>query len=296
MCLSTSVKTLNCKYRSNTDQVHSTNPVCLDKIQNNLYSSQSTQTSNKCFNFFKQLFCCKKKKSIVNNNSIEIQQLPKSPLNYTYIPKLQSETSQSVQLEIQQKLTVLTEINADKSLNTVNCSYADELLQLGVIPYQPSRTLKTEIFSNRNIKEVLQNFTSGCNLGYFNEKVLIASGGRSSVFYAKDCRINGKPIVLKQIQLTPEKHQSVFEEVSFLLNNQIEHENLLKANECFMVCSFGKQELYITMEYFHGGCLRQLLTTKLTEVQMATVVKEVLRGLAYMHSHVNNLHCYFSVY
>ena len=63
---------------------------------------------------------------------------------------------------------------------------------------------------------------------------------------------------------------------------KINFKSIVNYIECYLV----DEELWIVMEYLEGGALTDIvLETVLSEFQMATVIRECLLALDYLHSH-----------
>lgn len=290
MCFSSFIQKFKFKNKSNNNCVKSESFSSNKKFEHNLHNTKSINASNQNVISFKRLFCCKKRRCSVSEVP-ELELVQKQPILNKQTPELSNNVCQNHDGDhlhandhelntVEDTLIELKEI--------VNCRHADLLQKIKIIPYKQFNNNKVLLQNKENLTELLQNFARKTKLGHFSEKLVITSGVRSSVYYAKDNRLSGKSIALKQISLNIQKdYQSIINEISFLLNKQILHDNILAATECFLVRTFEKQELFIAMEYCNGGCLRQLLTTNLTENQIAYIVKEVLCGLAFLHSNVN---------
>jgi serine/threonine protein kinase len=62
---------------------------------------------------------------------------------------------------------------------------------------------------------------------------------------------------------------------------KINFKSIVNYIECYLV----NEELWIVMEYLEGGALYNIVETALNEFQMATVIRECLLALDYLHSH-----------
>lgn len=66
------------------------------------------------------------------------------------------------------------------------------------------------------------------------------------------------------------------------------HPNIVETYSSFLV----NDELWVVMEYLEGGALTDIVThSRMDEEQIATVCKQCLKALAYLHSQVRDQHC-----
>lgn len=64
---------------------------------------------------------------------------------------------------------------------------------------------------------------------------------------------------------------------------EMKFKSIINYIECFV---FHEKELWIVMEYLEGGALTEIVTTiKMNESEMATITKECLLALDYLHAH-----------
>ena len=79
-----------------------------------------------------------------------------------------------------------------------------------------------------------------------------------------------------------------------MLSCNLWHPNLIHAYECCLeVTPLTSQKssrfnLWIAMEYMDGGSLYYAIQTKLKQDQIAAILKEILNGLAFLHSKVGS--------
>lgn len=68
------------------------------------------------------------------------------------------------------------------------------------------------------------------------------------------------------------------------------HPNIVEMYDSFLV----EDELWVVMEYLEGGALTDIVThARMDEEQIATVCKQCLKALAYLHSQ-GSLHLKFT--
>lgn len=69
------------------------------------------------------------------------------------------------------------------------------------------------------------------------------------------------------------------------------HPNIVETYSSFLV----NDELWVVMEYLEGGALTDIVThSRMDEEQIATVCKQCLKALAYLHSQVRDQHSTFN--
>jgi len=97
-------------------------------------------------------------------------------------------------------------------------------------------------------------------------------------------KIKGKEkVAIKEIELTDKNVDSITAEIAIMAINN--HPNLVKYIDSFLL---SKKRLWVIMEYMGGGCLADILFQyenglRMTELQIATVCFETLKGLQYLH-------------
>ncbi|GAM24236.1 hypothetical protein SAMD00019534_074110 [Acytostelium subglobosum LB1] len=114
----------------------------------------------------------------------------------------------------------------------------------------------------------------------------IGEGGAGEVFEAVSSR-NNQTIAIKKMKLKAQNLKTVINEIGMMKNSN--HLNIVQYIDSYIVAD----ELWVAMEYMGGGCLTEVLDQyseiQLTENQIAFVVHEVLKGLAYIHK-FNRIH------
>lgn len=79
-----------------------------------------------------------------------------------------------------------------------------------------------------------------------------------------------------------QRRELLFNEV--VIMRDYHHPNIVETYSSFLV----NDELWVVMEYLEGGALTDIVThSRMDEEQIATVCKQCLKALAYLHSQVN---------
>ena len=107
----------------------------------------------------------------------------------------------------------------------------------------------------------------------------IGEGSTGVVFTANHLTLRRK-VAIKQMNLArQQRRELLFNEV--VIMRDYHHPNIISMIDSHLV----QQELWVVMEYLEGGSLTDIVTTMhMTEEQMATVCRQVLEALAYLHS------------
>jgi p21-activated kinase 1 len=105
--------------------------------------------------------------------------------------------------------------------------------------------------------------------------------GSSGTVYRSTHKQSGKHVAIKIVQMKADtKIDALENEIAVM--NACSHPNIVEYVGSY---SLG-QDLWIVMEYLEGGKLTDLLlTTQLTEREIASICREVLQALAYLHKH-----------
>jgi len=82
-----------------------------------------------------------------------------------------------------------------------------------------------------------------------------------------------------------QRRELLFNEV--VIMRDYHHPNIVETYSSFLV----NDELWVVMEYLEGGALTDIVThSRMDEEQIATVCKQCLKALAYLHSQVRDQH------
>jgi p21-activated kinase 5 len=93
------------------------------------------------------------------------------------------------------------------------------------------------------------------------------------------CLLERKVAVKKMDLRKQQRRELLFNEVVIL--RDYHHPNIVETYNSFLV----NDELWVVMEYLEGGALTDIVThSRMDEEQIATVCKQVLKALSYLHS------------
>lgn len=114
------------------------------------------------------------------------------------------------------------------------------------------------------------------NLEHFMK---IGEGSTGTVCIATD-RLTGRQVAVKKMDLRKQQRRELlFNEV--VIMRDYHHPNIVEMYDSFLV----HDELWVVMEYLEGGALTDIVThARMDEEQIATVCKQCLKALAYLHS------------
>ncbi|KCV72049.1 STE/STE20/PAKA protein kinase [Fonticula alba] len=123
--------------------------------------------------------------------------------------------------------------------------------------------------------------TPGDPNDFYKDFRKIGQGASGGVFSAQELS-TGRRVAIKQMKLEQQpKKELIVSEIAVMRNAQ--QENIVNYINAFLVND--DADLWVVMEYMEGGSLTDVVTTTImTERQIATVCREVLRGLAHLHS------------
>lgn len=123
------------------------------------------------------------------------------------------------------------------------------------------------VVSSRDPRENLENF------------VKIGEGSTGTVSIARD-RNTGRQVAVKKMDLRKQQRRELlFNEV--VIMRDYHHPNIVEMFDSYLV----DDELWVVMEFLEGGALTDIVThSRMDEEQIATVCKQCLKALAYLHS------------
>lgn len=107
----------------------------------------------------------------------------------------------------------------------------------------------------------------------------IGEGSTGTVCTALD-RATGRRVAVKKMDLRKQQRRELlFNEV--VIMRDYHHPNIVEMYESYLV----GDELWVVMEYLEGGALTDIVThARMDEEQIATVCKQCLKALSYLHS------------
>ncbi|KDR22385.1 serine/threonine-protein kinase PAK mbt isoform X2 [Zootermopsis nevadensis] len=107
----------------------------------------------------------------------------------------------------------------------------------------------------------------------------IGEGSTGTVCIAVD-RTTGRQVAVKKMDLRKQQRRELlFNEV--VIMRDYHHPNIVEMYDSFLV----QDELWVVMEFLEGGALTDIVThARMDEEQIATVCKQCLKALAYLHS------------
>jgi len=109
--------------------------------------------------------------------------------------------------------------------------------------------------------------------------IKIGEGSTGIVCIAMD-RATGQQVAVKRMDLRKQQRRELlFNEV--VIMRDYHHPHIVEMYESFLV----EDELWVVMEFLEGGALTDIVThSRMDEEQIATVCKQCLKALAYLHS------------
>lgn len=113
---------------------------------------------------------------------------------------------------------------------------------------------------------------------HFVDMRKIGQGASGGVYRAKN-RVTGEIVALKQMNLQQQSRKDMIVSEMNVLRS-VQHPNIVRYIESYL---WG-EDLWTVMEFMEGGSLTQVVTAVyMTEMQIATVLREVLLGLKHLH-------------
>lgn len=137
--------------------------------------------------------------------------------------------------------------------------------------------------SNLDLERTVQRLREICRCEdprrYYKDLEKVGQGATGGVFRGSEVG-TGRVVALKQIalRLQPRKDMIVSE---LEVLQTVQHANIISYIDSFI----WEDELWTVLEYMEGGSLTQVVTSiYMTETQIATLLREVLCGLAHLHA------------
>ncbi|EFA75580.1 p21-activated protein kinase [Heterostelium album PN500] len=137
------------------------------------------------------------------------------------------------------------------------------------LPDESNQTL-SDLVSKEDPTKIYKNMTK------------IGEGAAGEVFVATSSK-NNKRVAIKKIEINNENAKLLVTEIAIMKTSQ--HDNIVNYMDSYIL---NDRELWVAMEFMGGGCLTDILEAfdhvKMTEPQIAYVVRETLKSLQYIHS------------
>ncbi|RZC34540.1 serine/threonine-protein kinase PAK mbt [Asbolus verrucosus] len=135
------------------------------------------------------------------------------------------------------------------------------------LTHEQFRAALQMVVSSKDPRENLERF------------VKIGEGSTGTVCIAHD-RNTGRQVAVKKMDLRKQQRRELlFNEV--VIMRDYHHPNIVEMFDSYLV----NDELWVVMEFLEGGALTDIVThSRMDEEQIATVCKQCLKALAYLHS------------
>ncbi|XP_043215037.1 serine/threonine-protein kinase PAK mbt-like [Amphibalanus amphitrite] len=147
-------------------------------------------------------------------------------------------------------------------------------------PARDAKQHEPQRLSHEQFRAALQMVVSpGDPRGDLHSFVKIGEGSTGIVCIATE-RSTGRQVAVKKMDLQrQQRRELLFNEV--VIMRDYPHPNIVEMYNSFLV----ENELWVMMEFLEGGALTDIVThSRMDEVQIATVCKQCLKALAYLHS------------
>ncbi|CAH0561124.1 unnamed protein product [Brassicogethes aeneus] len=135
------------------------------------------------------------------------------------------------------------------------------------LTHEQFRAALQMVVSSKDRRENLERF------------VKIGEGSTGTVCIAQD-RNTGRQVAVKKMDLRKQQRRELlFNEV--VIMRDYHHANIVEMFDSYLV----NDELWVVMEFLEGGALTDIVThSRMDEEQIATVCKQCLKALTYLHS------------
>ncbi|XP_072386550.1 serine/threonine-protein kinase PAK mbt [Diabrotica undecimpunctata] len=135
------------------------------------------------------------------------------------------------------------------------------------LTHEQFRAALQMVVSSKDPRENLERF------------IKIGEGSTGTVCIAHD-RTTGRQVAVKKMDLRKQQRRELlFNEV--VIMRDYHHPNIVEMFDSYLV----NDELWVVMEFLEGGALTDIVThSRMDEEQIATVCKQCLKALAYLHS------------
>ncbi|XP_014247062.1 serine/threonine-protein kinase PAK mbt isoform X2 [Cimex lectularius] len=173
----------------------------------------------------------------------------------------------------------------DQNMNKVNgtmtpAQQQSQQMQQSIAKQQQQQHQDQQRISHEQFRAALQLVVSpGDPRDRLEGFMKIGEGSTGTVCIASD-RATGRKVAVKKMDLRKQQRRELlFNEV--VIMRDYHHPNIVDMYESYLV----GDELWVVMEYLEGGALTDIVThARMDEEQIATVCKQCLKALAYLHS------------
>jgi len=179
-------------------------------------------------------------------------------------------TQQEQEANQQEVLNVLEfEARRQNLGGTAAAPEATESRSAQPLPEEGTMTLQ-DLVSKEDPKMLFEDFTK------------VGEGAAGEVFMAKDKR-DGRIVAVKVMKMNADNVKLLTTEIGIMKTSH--HANIVDYVDSFMPSD---KEMWVVMEYMGGGCLTDILeafdVVRLSERNIAYIVRDTLRALSYIHS------------
>jgi len=179
-------------------------------------------------------------------------------------------TTQEQEANQQEVLNVLEfEARRQNLGGAAAASEASESRSAQPLPEEGTMTLQ-DLVSKEDPKMLFEDFTK------------VGEGAAGEVFMAKDKR-DGRIVAVKVMKMNADNVKLLTTEIGIMKTSH--HANIVDYVDSFMPSD---KEMWVVMEYMGGGCLTDILeafdVVRLSERNIAYIVRDTLRALSYIHS------------
>ncbi|CAI2726552.1 unnamed protein product [Schistosoma spindalis] len=159
---------------------------------------------------------------------------------------------------------------------TVNQQFID--------PFQPNKMINENTFCLLNAEEFRNELakivTPGDPRADLHEICRIGKGSTGVVYLMRHSPTKQYVAVKKMNIFKQQRRELLFNEV--IIMQSYPHPNIVEMFGSYLIGN----ELWVAMEYLEGGALTNIVTrTLMSEKQIATICRDVLRALAFLHDH-----------
>lgn len=146
----------------------------------------------------------------------------------------------------------------------------EPIVDVKPLPSETFYTLEDLVIKNVNPTEL------------YTDIVKVSEGASGEVFLATEIK-TGRKVAIKKMALNKKNMNIVATEIQIMMTSK--HENIVE----YIGSYIHEKMLWVAMEYMDEGCLTGILDLfpcgiRMTEAEISYVIRENLKGLAYLHS------------